>query len=379
MCMTFKQFLKHFIPVSYHKLDKQRKLIKEQKKSINSLEKEQKKLLARIEKLEKEQKSMSRTVAANDKRSRDAFSRAKYAKLWVDDKKRMEDHDYFSEVPENLYAQELADWYYKVKGVRLDYENPQTYNEKIQWLKVYNNTPIKTTLTDKYLVRDWVKERIGEKYLTKLLGVWDDFDDIDFDTLPDQFVLKTNHGCKMNYIVTDKSTLNISDARRKFKKWLNINYAYWWGIEPQYKNIKPRIIAEEYLKNDDEDLYDYKIWCFDGKPKYIAFIAERYTKGTRIAIYDTEWKRQDFVYEFERLEYDPEKPDNLDEMLEIAEKLCKDFCHVRVDLYRLNNGDIKFGEMTFSTSSGVSKWDPPEYDKILGDMMTLPEKSEMSF
>lgn len=160
---------------------------------------------------------------------------------------------------------------------------------------------------------------------------------------------------------------------------MKVNYAYRWGMEPQYKNIKPRIIAEEYLENDDHDLYDYKIWCFGGEPKYIQFLSERNTNGLKMAFYDTQWNRQEFVYDHPRLNHEAEKPDNLDEMLEIAAKLAKDFCHVRVDLYHLNNGEIKFGEMTFTSCSGSCNWDPPEYNKILGDMITLPEKSELPF
>lgn len=381
--MTFKQFLKRIIPISYHKFDKQKKQlkeqIKEQKKEIKSLEKSQKALLARIQKLEEQQKSMGKTVAANDKRSRDAFSRAKFAKLWVDDKIRMEKHDYYRDTPKRFYIQELSDWFMHVRGEKLELDNPVTYDQKIQWLKIFDSTPLKTQLTDKYLVREWVADKIGEKYLTKLLGVWDDFDDIDFDTLPDKFVLKATHGCGFNYIVTDKAAMNKSDARYKFKQWMKVNYAYRWGMEPQYKNIKPRIIAEEYLENDDHDLYDYKIWCFGGEPKYIQFLSERNTNGLKMAFYDTKWNRQEFVYDHPRLNHEAEKPDNLDEMLEIAAKLAKDFCHVRVDLYHLNNGEIKFGEMTFTSCSGSCNWDPPEYNKILGDMITLPEKSELPF
>lgn len=374
--MTFKQFLKHIVPVSYHKYDKQGKLIKKQENAIKSLERSQNKLLARIEELEKEQKSMAKTVAANDKRSRDAFSKAKSVKFWVDEKNRIEKHDYYKEIPKELYIQELSDWFMQTTGEKLDLEHPVTYNQKIQWLKIFDSTPIKTRLADKYLVRSWVADKIGEKYLTKIFGVWDNFDDIDFDALPDKFVLKATHGCKFNYIVKDKAEMNRSDARFKFRKWMKINYAYRWGLEPQYKGIKPRIIAEEYLENETDDLYDYKIWCFNGEPKYIQFLSERNTAGLKMAFYDAEWNRQEFVDNPPRQNNEVEKPGNLDEMLETAAVLAKDFCHVRVDLYRMNNGEIKFGEMTFTPASGACKWDPPEYNKILGDMITLPKKSE---
>ena len=276
--------------------------------------------------------------------------------------------------PDN-YAGELKDWYKLRTGKILNLENPKTFSEKIQWIKLYDSTPLKTRLVDKYLVRDWIKKQVGEKYLIPLLGVWDKFDDINFDKLPDKFVLKANHGSGWNIIVKNKSIFDKADAKRKLDKWLNTNYAFIRGFELDYKNISPKIIAEEFLENEGKDLYDYKIWCFNGKPEFISLLAERQIK-LKIAVYDLNWNLLPFRCTFPQYEKLVPKPDNLDEMLNVAKVLCKDFAYVRVDLYRLVDGSLKFGEMTFTTGSGMSKWDPPEYDLLLGEMITLPETKE---
>jgi len=282
------------------------------------------------------------------------------------------DYKYYKGLHPDNYADELKSWYKQWLGKPLNLENPQTFNEKIQWLKLYDSTPIKTRLTDKCLVRDWVKERIGEKYLIPLLGVWDRFDDIDFDSLPDKFVLKANHGSGWNIIVKDKSIFDKAEAKSKFSRWLNTNFAFINGLELQYKEISPKIIAEQFIENKGVDLYDYKIWCFSGTPKFIMFLAERQI-GLKMAFYDLAWNFLPFTYSYPQYDKLVTKPDNMDEMLNIAATLCEDFIHVRVDLYRLDDGSLKFGEMTFTTASGTCNWNPKEYDLVLGHMIALPE------
>lgn len=374
--MSLKSFIKKIIPISIFKFQKankkQRELIKAQEKEIELLKKEQDR---QFEIIEMQQDKIKKQLEELSEKSKRAYSLANLSYNYVAYNQKMEKHDYYRETPAKFYVQELSDWFFGATGEILELESPKTYDQKIQWLKIYDTTPLKTQLTDKYLVRDWVKEKIGEKYLTRLLGVWDSFDDIDFDALPDKFVLKANHGCAFNYIVSDKSKMNKSDARFKFYNWLKINYAYRWGMEPQYRDIQPKIIAEEYLENDDKDLYDYKFWCFNGKPEYIQFLSERNKGGLKMAFFDTEWNKMPFVYDHPRLDHEVEKPENLDEMLEIAKTLSQGFCHVRVDLYRLNDGTVKFGEMTFTSCSGTCHWDPPEYNEILGDLIKLPEKT----
>ena len=252
----------------------------------------------------------------------------------------------------------------------MDWNNPRTLDQKIQWLKLNDNSELRTDLTDKYKVRKWIKSTIGEEYLVKLLGKWDRPEDIDYDILPNQFVLKANHGCGCNYIVTDKSKVDRQDINKKFNKWLSINYAYICG-ELQYKDIKPCIIAEEYIADIDGDIPDYKVWCFNGKAKYIMYLSDR-SKGLKMAFYDCEWKKQNFVYSYDLNEDEVQRPKQLDKLIYLAETLAADFYHVRVDFYILKNGQIKFGEMTFTSAGGKSRWNPSEADSKLGALLELP-------
>ena len=273
------------------------------------------------------------------------------------------------------YRLDLENFYKKIMHKPLNLNNPQTFNEKIQWLKLYDSTPIKTKLADKYLVRDWVKEKIGEKYLIPLLGVYDKFEDIDFYKLPKQFVIKCNHGCGFNIIVKDKSKLNLADTKEKLDKWLNTNFAFRCGYELHYRDIKPKIIIEQYIENkgSNGDLYDYKFWCFNGKVKYIQFLSERNLDGLKMAFYDRNWIKQHFVYSHPLDEKIIEKPNNLKKMIQLAETLSKDFNHVRVDFYRLDDGHIYFGEMTFTSASGLCKWNDEKINKYFGALIKLPE------
>lgn len=289
-------------------------------------------------------------------------------------RKVLKGYDYYKKLRPDQYASELKDWFKQNTGEELDLDNPKTYNEKIQWLKLYDSTPLKTQLADKYLVRDWVRSKIGDQYLVKLLGVWDKFDDIDFDRLPNSFVLKANHGCGWNIIVKDKSKFDIMKAKNKFDSWMKSNFAFRVGLELQYMNIPPKIIAEEYMENGNNDLYDYKVFCFGGKAQSIMFLSERKT-GLKMAFYDLNWQKLPFVYSYPRNEAEVPKPKNLNLMVQLAEKLAQGFAHVRVDFYVLNDGSLKFGEMTFTSASGTCKWNPPEQNLIYGNLITLPPRS----
>jgi hypothetical protein len=289
-------------------------------------------------------------------------------------KQNTKDYDYYISLHPSKYEEALREWFYRKTGEILDLENPKTYNQKIQWMKLKYNNPLRGELSDKYLVREWVAKKIGNEYLVPFYGVWDKFDEIDFAKLPEKFVLKATHGCAWNVIVADKSTFDIEETREKFDIWLQSHYEFSYGLELHYKDTAPRIIAEEYMENLEGDLYDYKVFCFNGKAKYVMFLSER-AKGLKMAFYDTEWNLQPFTYSYPRNEENVERPEKLDLMIELAEKLSKGFPHVRVDFYILNTGEIRFGEMTFSSASGACKWNPPEYNEILGDMIELPEVS----
>ncbi len=281
---------------------------------------------------------------------------------------------YLSSIPEERYPEELCKWYYQKTGEVLNLAAPKTFNEKIQWLKLYDSTPLKTRLADKYLVRDWVKEKIGEEYLVPLLGVWDSFDEIDFDRLPDRFELKTNHGSGWNLFVEDKAQLDLEETKKKFDEWLRTNYAFRCGLELHYLNIPPKIIAEQRLDNIDDDL-EYNIFCAGGKPRFLRIEIDRYNNHRR-AVYSMDWKRMPVRIGW-KVPEDPQdlpKPKCFQEMVRAAEIMCKEFALVRIDFYVVG-GKPYFGEMTFTTSSGTCPFLPREFEYEAGSWITLPPKS----
>ena len=245
---------------------------------------------------------------------------------------------------------ELEKRYKKITGDHLNITNPKSYSEKIQWLKLYDDNDLRTTLTDKVLVRDWIKEKIGEEYLIPVLGVYNHFDEIDFSTLPDKFVIKTNHSSGWNIIVEDKSKLDLKKARKKIESWLKLDYAYWSEYEIHYSPIKPKIIIEKFITDSKGELNDFKFLCFGGECKFMWMDFDRVTNHKR-NVYDMNWNLQPWnQYTYGNYEGNVEKPDKFDEMCKIANTLCKGFRHVRVDLYNVD-GKIYFGEMTFTNGS----------------------------
>lgn len=280
----------------------------------------------------------------------------------------------YSNVTEENMVDELKRWFYARTGEQLDLEHPVTFNQKIQWLKVFDRRPEKVMLVDKYLVREWVASKIGNQYLVPILGVWDSFNEIDFNKLPKKFALKCNHGSGWNIIVEDKDKLDMQDAKAKMNKWMASNFAYEAGFEMQYSHVKPKIVAEEYMENDRGDIYDYKVYCFNGKARYIQFLMGRKSE-LQMAYFDTDWKKQAFVNNHPRIEKNIPRPDNLGDMIRLAEVLAKGYPYVRVDFYRLNDGSIKFGEMTFSPASGTQDWKPSKANYLLGNLIDLSSKS----
>lgn len=291
-------------------------------------------------------------------------------KILIDEAKR-EHNPKFIDSP---YRQDLEKWYLRIMRQPLNLDRPRTFNEKLQWLKLYDSTPIKTRLADKYSVRDWVKEKIGEQYLIPLLGVYDKFEDIDFDKLPNRFVIKCNHGSGYNIIVKNKSELDLKEVKQKLDKWMHENFAFKVGFELHYRDIQPKIIIEKFIENEkSHDLYDYKFWCFNGKVEYIQFLSERNISGLKMAFYDKKWNKQTFVYSHPLDEKTITKPDNLNQMLNLAEKLSENFPHVRVDFYRLDDGTLYFGEMTFTSASGMCAWNEKYINNYFGNMIKLPK------
>ena len=270
---------------------------------------------------------------------------------------------------EDQYQKAMKQWYFRATGETLDLETPKTFGEKIQWLKLYDSTPAKTELADKYKVRKWVAEKIGDEYLIPLLGKWDNADDIDFDALPEQFVLKANHGSGWNIIVKDKSTLDIKKTRKTLRGWLGATIAFL-AFEMHYRDIPPLILAETYIASMDGDICDYKFYCFHGEPKYCLVVTGR-NADQRQTVVDMNFDVAPFtIGMYPGVDIASVKPDNYNQMVAIAKTLCEGFRYVRVDLYNID-GKIYFGEMTFTPAGGVGKILPKEYRKILGDLITL--------
>lgn len=278
----------------------------------------------------------------------------------------------YDNMPDEEYLKRL---YKSVMGKELDIDNPKTFNEKLQWLKLYNRCPEYTTMVDKYAVKRYVADKIGEKYIIPTLGVWDHFDDIDFSTLPKQFVLKCTHDSGGLVICKDKAKLDVKKAKSKIEKSLKNNF-YLMGREWPYKNVKPRIIAEQYMEDnpDSQDLTDYKLMCFNGKVKCSFTCTSRYAKdGLKVTFFDTNWERMPFERHYPAEPNQICKPKSYEEMTQLAEKLADKIPFVRIDFYEIK-GKPYFGEMTFFPGNGMEEFTPEEWDGTLGSWIELPNK-----
>ena len=256
-----------------------------------------------------------------------------------------------------------------------DLDNPKTYNEKLQWLKLNDRNPLYTQLVDKYRVRDYIKNKIGGEYLIPLLGVWDTPDQIDFSQLPDQFVLKCNHDTGSVIVCRDKAQFDEKKARDKLQRCL-ANGTYWYTREWPYKNVQPCIIAEQYMEdNTFHELRDYKFFCFDGIPRamYIATGRLNPDTPTSFDFFDMDFNHLDIRQAHPNAVNTPEKPNNFEKMKELAGILSEGFSHVRVDFYEINNR-VYFGEMTFYHMGGVYPFVPDSWDLEMGSWLHLPNK-----
>ena len=286
----------------------------------------------------------------------------------------------YDSMPDDEYLTRL----YKAKvGRPLSLSNPITLNEKLQWLKIHDRKPIYTTMVDKLSAKQFVADRIGDKYLITTLGVWESFNQIDFKSLPRQFVLKCTHDSGGIVICRDKANLDIDNAKQKIERSLGRNYYYRYREWP-YKDVHPLIIAEEYMEeqgaaelSSEPVLNDYKLQCFDGKFDNI-FVAEgRFSeRGVRYHYFDRDWNYIPYCpyVDIDLSALQMLRPKNYEEMIEVAEKLSAGLPELRVDLYEIN-GRVYFGEMTFYSQSGFDTDITPEADRILGSKLTLPTPS----
>ena len=273
-------------------------------------------------------------------------------------------------LPDSTY---LRATYRLTFGKPLNLDNPETFNEKLQWLKLHDRRPEYTAMVDKYEAKKYVASIIGEEHIIPTLGVWDRFDDIDISKLPNQFVLKCTHDCGGLVICRDKSSFNAEKARDKIERCLKRNY-YWGGREWPYKDVKPRILAEQYMEDEEtHELRDYKFFTFDGVPKALFIATERGSKEeTKFDFFDADFKHLPFTNGHPNADVMPAKPKTFEEMKSLAAKLSENIPQLRVDFYEVN-GKAYFGELTFSHWSGMMPFNPPEWDKTFGEWIKLPE------
>ena len=269
-------------------------------------------------------------------------------------------------LPDKMYIQI---YYFLQFRKKCDLVNPKTYNEKLQWLKINDKNPKYTKMVDKYAVKDYVSKIIGEEYIIPTLGIWDNFDEIDFNKLPEQFVLKCTHDSEGVVIVENKSTFNKKNARNKLNSALKKNFFYI-GREWPYKNVKPRIIAEKYIKDKKcNDLKDYKFFCFDGEPKLMFIASDRGKGETKFDFYDLNFNHLNIKQHYPNSNNNF-RPKQFEKMIELSRKLSKGIPHVRVDFYEVE-GKVFFGEMTFYHFSGFQPFNPPKWDIELGKFINL--------
>ena len=257
-------------------------------------------------------------------------------------------------------------------GYKLNLKNPQTFSEKLQWLKLYNHKAEYTNMVDKYEAKKYVASIIGEEYIIPTIGIWDSVDEIDFDKLPNQFVLKCTHDSGGIVICTDKSKLDVKKAKIKLKRGLNRNF-YTQNREWPYKNIKPRIIGEQYMVDESGyELKDYKFFCFDGEPKAMFIATDRgvANEETKFDFFDMEFQHLPFTNGHPNSNKEVHKPLGFEKMKQLASSLSRNIPHVRIDFYDIN-GKIYFGEITFFHWSGTMPFEPIEWDYKFGEWIKL--------
>ncbi len=276
---------------------------------------------------------------------------------------------YMRILPDRIYIQ----IYYFLKFKKFcNLKNPKTYNEKLNWLKLNDKNIAYTRMVDKYEAKEYVASIIGEEYIIPTLGVWDKFDDIEFEKLPDQFVLKCTHDSEGLVIVKNKNNLDKLTVKKKIEEALKCNF-YYIGREWPYKNIKPRIIAEQYMEDTiDGELRDYKFFCFDGQAKAMFIASDRGINNTKFDYYDLDFNHLDIIQGYPNASQSLRKPVTFEKMIELSNILSTGFPHIRVDFYEVNE-KLYFGELTLYHFSGFMPFEPNKWDRTFGEWITLPK------
>ena len=274
----------------------------------------------------------------------------------------------YRSMPDDVF---LRKYFRAIHGYDLNLENPKSFSEKLQWLKLYDRRPEYTDMVDKYTAKEYVAQKVGKQYIIPTLGVWSNPKQVDYDSLPNQFVLKCTHDSHGIIICQDKTKLDIPKTEMILSKGLKTNY-YRHFREWPYRDVKPRIIAEKYLSNDGKGLTDYKIHCFSGEPKVILVCKDRFTPtGMTEDFFDCHWNHLDVSRPGKNNSNSIiEKPEQLDEMMHIARELSKGIPFIRVDLY-IVGGNVFFGELTFYPASGFVQFEPTSFDYELGSYLIL--------
>lgn len=265
-------------------------------------------------------------------------------------------------------------YYLKIKfrlimNKKLNLVNPKSFNEKLQWLKLYDRKPEYRIYVDKYAVRSYIAKTIGDEYLIPLLGLYNSVEEINWDSLPNKFVLKCTHGSGSNIICFDKNKLDIEEAKKKLIKWMNKNW-FWFGREWPYKNVKPRIVCEEFISDKNTTPDDYKVLCFNGNAKLIEVHIDRYGSH-RQDFYDMQWNKTKISQGSTTSNFVNEKPQQFEEMIQLSEKLAANMVHVRIDWFVVYD-KLYFGEITFFDGAGFETFDNIEDDYLLGSWINLP-------
>ena len=256
-------------------------------------------------------------------------------------------------------------------GYWMDFNNPQTYNEKLQWLKLNDIHPEFTKLVDKIDAKEYIAKKVGKQYIIPTIATWNSVDEINWDTLPNQFVIKSTNDSGGVVVCKDKSRLNIQQAKKKLKKLGKRDYSQI-SKEYPYKAVPHRFIAEEYMEDESGfELKDYKIFCFDGKAKFLFVATGRQSNDIRFDFFDIEYNHLPVINGHPNADSIPSKPVNFDKMIDLAEQISNGMRHVRVDLYNIN-GKIYFGELTFFHWSGIVPFEPFEWDVKFGEFLKLP-------
>lgn len=282
--------------------------------------------------------------------------------------------DFFNKFSKYLNDEQFLRYRFRiVMGKRLDLKNPTSYNEKLQWLKLYDRNPLYTKLVDKVAVKDYVASIIGNEYIIPTLKVYKSPEEVRIEDLPERFVLKTNHdGDSLGvFVCKDKKNFDFNKAISILSKNLQHNY-YYTGREWPYKNVNPVIFAEEYKEDEFGELRDYKFFCFNGVVKALFVATDRSVGHVKFDYFDRDFNHLDFTQSHPMSNVTLKKPDNFEKMIELAERLSKGLPHVRIDLYNCN-GRIYFGEMTFYHYGGMIKFHPEEWDYKFGSWLQLPK------